>query len=102
MLLLLLLSHFIFLFFSLSSFFHVASFPFNDEGTADENAGGGDPCHGSCDPVLFLVVECIERYGDRLDGQQFSVMPLAGAIHEFGNICTGRMRDPSVGEWVKQ
>lgn len=65
-----------------------------DEGAADDNWRSGDQCHDCHDRPSFSVVEYIEWYSERLDGQRFSMMILAGDIREIRDVCTERMREP--------
>lgn len=51
-----------------------------EDGAAGDNLRGADQSVDARDPPPFPIVEYIEWYGDRLDGQKLSTMGLAGNI----------------------
>lgn len=75
----------------------IESFKFEDEGPAGDNAGVGHPSHDGHDSLPLPIVEYIERYSDRLDGQRFSAMHFAGDVLGICYVHTARMSDTSVG-----
>lgn len=58
----------------------MGSFRFEDEAVTGDSARGGNRSHDGPDPPPFTAVEYIERYGERINGQRFSEMHLAGDV----------------------
>lgn len=84
------------------SFSPVGSFWFDTESKVGERLRGGDRINGNLPPPHLSVVEYIERYGDRFNVQLFCAISRAGYVREISDVCTGHMRYPAAGDWIKQ
>lgn len=86
--------------FSLSSLFRIASFRFEVEGAAGDNVCGFGRSHGCRDSPSFPVTEHIYWNGDRINGQQFPAICLAGHVRKNCDVRTWRMCNTAVGPWI--
>lgn len=80
----------------------MVSFWFEDEDAGGNNVRGGDRPRDSCNPLPLPVLQYIERYAERLDGQSYYAMRLAGDVPEIQNVRTQCMRDTGLCACIKR
>lgn len=73
----------------------------NDE-EASNGASSGDHPRDLRNPMPFPIVRYMKQYSGKLYGRRRSAKRLVGDLHEIKDARSGRLRDSTVGAWIKR